>query len=244
MKVYYFKMSKADLHVHTSSSPDALSSLREIFKKAKERKLDLVAITDHDTIKGAKEAQKIAPEFGIEAIVGQEITTKEGDLITLFIEEEIKAGRPAFDTVREIHKQGGLAIVPHPDNWICGGISFRILFKIFNELDGIELLNGSWFGWIKAQESKKLNSSTFNLAAIGGSDSHLAREVGCAYTIFDGKTAADLYSAIRAKKTLTGGTPWAYKDRFFWMLNFPRILYKWPTLPLATASHILKRIFL
>lgn len=230
------------MHVHSYHSPDALSSLRAILKKAKERELDIVAITDHDTIKGALEAQKMAPELGVQVIVGEEIDSKEGDIIALFIEQSIKSGRPARDTIKEIHQQGGLAVVPHPDNWVPGGIPFRELFKIFQELDGIELLNGGWFGWLKSEESRRLNESTFKLAATGGSDSHLAREVGCAYTNFDGRTTADLYSAIKTKKTLPGGTYWAYKDRLLWLLNSPRIFYKRPMLPVLTLNNMLKRI--
>lgn len=231
------------MHVHSHHSPDALSSLPAILKKAKERELNIVAITDHNIIKGAMIAKKMAPEFGIEVVVGEEITTKEGDLIALFIEEKIKPGRPVLDTIKEVRQQGGLAVVPHPDNWIPGGISFRNLFKIYEHLHGIELLNGGWFGWLKSEESRKLNSSTFNLASTGGSDSHLARQVGCAYTNFEGKTPADLYAAIAAKQTFPGGSYWTYKDRALWLLNSPRILYKWPGFPLVTARNILKRMF-
>lgn len=237
-------MGKADLHVHTYHSPDALAGIPAILKKTKERELNVVAITDHDTTKGAEKAKKIAPEFGIEVVMGEEITTKDGDLIALFIRERIKPKRPALETIREVHQQGGLAIVPHPDNWFVGGIPFGTLFKIFENLDGIELLNGGWFGWIKQEETKKLNSSTFNLAAIGSSDSHLAREVGCAHTLFEGKTAADLYSSIKSKSTMAGGTHWAYKDRFLWVVNSPRIFYKSPHLPLVGAYNICKRFFL
>lgn len=231
------------MHVHSHHSPDALSSLRAILKKAKERELDIVAITDHDTIKGALEAQKIAPEFGVQVIVGEEIDAKEGDIIALFIEQSIKSGRPARDTIKEIREQGGLAICPHPDNWVPGGIPFHHIFKIYEYLQGIELLNGGWFGWLKSEESRKLNESTFKLAATGGSDSHLAREVGCAYTNFEGKTPAELYAAILAKSTFPEGGYWTYKDRALFVLNYPRIFYKWPMLPFLTLNNMLKRIF-
>ena len=237
-------MGKADLHVHTYRSPDALSGISAILKRARERQLDVVAITDHDTIEGAKEAKKIAPDFGVDVVIGEEVSTKDGGLIAIFIEEPIKPGSSALETAKEIHRQGGLAIVPHPDNWIAEGIYFKTLFKIFESMDGIELLNGAWFGWLKAKESKKLNNSTFNLAAVGGSDSHLARQVGCAYTAFEGKTQADLYAAIKAKKTAPWGTYWSYGDRFLWLLNSPRIFYKWPALPVITARNMFKRIFI
>lgn len=231
------------MHVHTHHSPDGVSSIKAVLKKAKERQLDIVAITDHNTLKGALEAKKMAPEFGIEIIVGEEIRAKEGDIIALFIEERIKPGRPATDTIKEIRAQGGLSICPHPDNWVPGGIAFRHIFNIYEHLHGIELLNGGWFGWLKQEQTKKLNETTFNLAAVGGSDSHLARQVGCAWTNFEGKTPSDLYASIQAKTTFPGGAYWTYPDCALLLLNSPRIICKYPKLPLLLVNGALKRIF-
>jgi len=219
---------KADLHIHSCYSPDAVSPLKSIFKTAKKKKLDIIAITDHDTIEGAKEAKKMAEYFGIEVIVGEEIKSKEGDIIALFIEEKIKSGKLAIHTLREIHQQGGLAIVPHPNNWFLEGFSIKNLFKIFGELDGIEVLNGSWLGRIGRKEIRKLNKSIFKLAPIGASDAHLASQVGCSYTIFPGKNSKDLYKAIQERLTVAGGRSWTYKDRFLWLMNSPRIFYRSP----------------
>jgi len=206
---------KADLHIHSNYSKDALSDLPAILEMAEKKKLNIIAITDHQTIKGAKEGQKMAPQFGLEVIVGEEITTKEGDIIGLFIEEEILPGRSVLNTIKEIHQQGGLAIAPHPDNWFLGGIPLGVLLKIFDQLDGIELFNGSWAGRIKRKENEKLNELLFDLAPLGGSDAHLARQIGCAYTVFPGKTPDDLYAAIREKLTLPAGAHWSYRDRLF-----------------------------
>ncbi|TSC75438.1 MAG: PHP domain-containing protein [Parcubacteria group bacterium Gr01-1014_30] len=226
---------KADLHVHTHRSADAFSSPRAVLKKAKERGLDLLAITDHDTITGAKEASKIAQEFGIETVMGEEVTTKEGDLLALFIGEEIKPKRSVLETIREVHRQGGLALVPHPGNTVIGGVSLEVLGEIFQEVDAIELLNGGWLGWIKAQESQELNESTFGLTPFGGSDAHLARQVGSAYTEFPGRTAEDLFRAIKNGQTMPAGGSWAYRDTLLLLLNTPRVLYRKPTLAFKVA---------
>ena len=219
---------KADLHIHSHYSKDAVSSLRSIFKNAKKKNLGVIAITDHDTIKGAKEAKKMAGEFGIDVIIGEEIKSKEGDIIALFIEEEIESGRPVLHTLREIHKQGGLSIVPHPNNWFLEGISIRNLFKICEELDGIEVLNGSWLGKIGRKTIRILNDTSFQLAPIGSSDAHLASQVGCSYTIFQGRNATDLYFAIKQRRTIPAGKSWTYKDRLLWVINSPRIFYRSP----------------
>lgn len=233
-------MGRADLHIHTYYSEDGFSSVAEIFKRAKEKKLDVIAITDHNNIKAIKEAKKISSYFNVGFVAGEEIDVKEGDLIALFIEEEIKEGRSAFDTIREIHQQGGLAIVPHPENWIPGGIKFKDILKIYENLDGIELLNGAWFGWLKSKESRKLNETTFKLAEFGGSDSHLASQVGTAYTNFEGSSVFDLYSSIKNKKTSFGGGYWSYKQRILWLGHY---LKRFPNSPFSILYKFLKNSF-
>lgn len=217
-------LGKADLHIHSTYSRDGLSSIKGILEMADRNNLDLIAITDHDTIKGAEEAQKLASDFKVKVIKGEEIGTKEGHLIALFIEEFIHPKKPILDTIREIHRQRGLAIVSHSLNPLARGVSSNILFQIFPELDGIELFNAAWCGWANQKKLKRLNSEIFNLAAIGGSDAHILRQVGKGYTIFEGKDPTDLYFSIKHGLTLAEGifTP---LDYFEWAIKLPgRIL--------------------
>ncbi len=237
------RLSKADLHIHSHYSRDSFSSLPAILKRAKEQQLDIIAITDHHSIKGAKEAQKMAPEFGLEAIVGEEITSKEGDIIGLFIQDLIKPKKSVLETIKEIHHQGGLAIVPHPDNWFLGGIPIKIILEIFTQADGIELFNGSWVGRISQKKIKTFNKAIFNLAPAGGSDAHLARQVGCCYTLFPGKKTKDLYSALKEKKTSVKGSPWSYRDRFLWLVHLPRIISRKPSMPFVAFKRVFKKVF-
>lgn len=235
-------LGKADLHIHSFYGQDAFSSIEAILKRAKEEKLDVIAITDHHTLEGAKEAKKLAPDFELEVIIGEEVKTKEGDLIALFINDLILPERGVLETIEEIHQQGGLVIVPHPANWFLGGLSFKTLFQIFTKVDGVELLNGSWAGRIKQKESQKLNKLIFNLTPTGGSDAHHFRQVGRAYTLFPGKKVDDLYWAIKKKLTLPGGSSWDWKDKFFWLINSPRLLYLSPKLPFEALFRIVKRL--
>ena len=211
---------KADLHIHSNYSKDAFSSVKEILEKADEINLDIIAITDHDTMEGVKEAEKITSQFKVKLIKGEEIETKEGHLIGLFIENFISPGKPILDTVREIHQQGGLSIVPHPLARFSQGISLETLSQVFEEVDGIETFNASWLGWINRKKVEKLNSQLFHLAQIGGSDAHILRQIGKGYTIFEGKPPSDLYSAIKNKTTRAEG--------YFNLLGYLELFIKQP----------------
>ncbi len=82
-------MGKADLHIHTAYSMDGTTSVREALESALHAGLDVIAITDHDQVRGSLEARAISTEYGIEVITGAEVSTKEGHLVVLFIEENI-----------------------------------------------------------------------------------------------------------------------------------------------------------
>lgn len=198
---------KADLHIHSKYSSDAFSSPREILREADKKGLDVVAITDHDTTACFEEALKISSEFKVKVIKGQEISTKEGHIVGIFIKNQIPSKLSALESMKEIHRQGGLAIVPHPTNKIPLGISLKELEGIYKEADGIETLNSSPLGWLMTTKIKKMNLEIFHLALIGGSDAHISRQIGLGYTAFVGKTPEDLYNSIKNKTTQAGGTP-------------------------------------
>lgn len=106
--------SKADLHVHTTHS-DGHAGVEEVLEHAARRTdLRVIAITDHDIIDGALEARALAQEYGIEVVVGEEVSTADGELLALFVERRVPPGRPAAETIAAVHEQGGLAVAAHP----------------------------------------------------------------------------------------------------------------------------------
>src|SRR5512139_3726238 len=107
-------MGLADLHLHTIYSYDGTASVPAVLARAKQVGLDVIAITDHDEIKGALKAFDLAPEFGIEVIPGIEITTAEGDLLALFVTEKIEPNLPLIETILKVREAGGICIAPHP----------------------------------------------------------------------------------------------------------------------------------
>jgi hypothetical protein len=164
---------KYDFHVHSIYSYDSLSPLKHVIKGAKKKGLNGLAITDHETIKGAT----IAKEFttsNFDIIVGSEIKTDLGDVIGLFLSTEIKS-RTFLDVVDEIRDQNGFVILPHPYKTFN-----NIPDDVVNSVDALEVLNGR----INCELNKKArNYSTLkNIMVTGGSDAHLMRHIGQVYT--------------------------------------------------------------
>jgi predicted metal-dependent phosphoesterase TrpH len=101
-------MGLADLHIHTIYSRDGLNAVSAVLKYAADHTpLDVIAITDHDQIKGALEAQEIARAYGLDVIAGSEITTDEGHLLALFIHKQIPSRLSLIDSLLRVGEQGG-----------------------------------------------------------------------------------------------------------------------------------------
>jgi len=103
----------ADFHIHSKYSHDSLMSPESIVKRAKNVGLTCIAITDHGTIRGGVEGKKIARNYGVEVISGAEIKTDRGDIIGLYLNEEIKV-TDLQEVIRAIRSQGGIVVLPHP----------------------------------------------------------------------------------------------------------------------------------
>ncbi|GAC1385088.1 MAG: CehA/McbA family metallohydrolase [Herpetosiphon sp.] len=213
--------SKADLHVHTSAS-DGIASAEAILQSvAESRTMRVIAITDHDTVKGALTARSLEREFGVEVIVGEEVSTQEGHLLALFIDQHLQAGRPAAETIAAVHAQGGLCIAPHPYDWLIpsvgkAGLRSRCAGKQGDSerrdwhFDGIEVLNASisWPGWVGNALAQRV-ATELDLPGVGGSDGHTLDTIGRAFTSFPGTSANDLYRAIKTSTVSAGGQRWS-----------------------------------
>jgi hypothetical protein len=209
----------ADVHMHTTYS-DGTGTVIEVLDFAERNtSLDVIAITDHDTIEGAlrarDEAEKRAYRF--EIIVGEEISTREGHLLALFLTERIAPGQSVERSIEQVHAQGGLAIVAHPFNRVFRhsvqrSVMNRLLAQPEVHPDGIETLNGSFAGIGSSQLAMSLARSVYHWAETGGSDAHTPTAVGCARTIFTGRTAQDLRASILRRETAPIGTFWRTRD--------------------------------
>lgn len=172
-------MYKIDLHTHSVASPDGSTQPQHYAAILENDILDFIAVTDHDSIDFALSLHKL---LGDKIIVGQEITTKEGELIGLYITKRITPNMSAKKTAQAIHDQGGLVYVPHPFEKVRKGLQLHTLEAIADMIDIVEVRNGraltSKYS-VKAATWAKLHSKT----GAASSDAHGRKGLGHTYSI-------------------------------------------------------------
>ncbi|MBF6591079.1 MAG: PHP domain-containing protein [Ktedonobacterales bacterium] len=208
----------ADLHTHTHHS-DGTGSVEDVLAFAQEHtQLDVLAITDHDTIEGALRARELAAgRYRFEVIIGEEISTREGHMLALFLRAPIPPDLSIERSIELVHAQGGLAIVAHPFNRVFRhsvqrSVMNRLLRQPELHPDGIETLNGSFAGIGSSRIAMGLAHTTYHWAQTGGSDAHTPTAVGCAHTVFLGHTAEELRAAVLARTTSPQGRYWQARE--------------------------------
>ena len=174
---------KADLHMHTSYSGDCDTPPERLVRRCREVGLECIAITDHNTIRGAFEVRKLA-DFTV--IVGEEVMSSQGDIIGLFLEEEIPRGLSPLKTVHLIKEQGGLVMVPHPFDTIRRGpLSATGLAEIMPHVDLTEVLNARTILPRDLARCRRLAREA-QITPVAVSDAHTTTELGSAYIEIDG----------------------------------------------------------
>ncbi len=206
------RLGRADLHVHTLAS-DGTSGVGEMLDAAVAAGLDILAITDHERIDAALAARTMARDRGLvlELVVGEEVTTRGGHLLGLFLERPVRPLRSLRSTVAEIHDQGGLAIPAHPlvPYPLCaqGWVLRRLLGDDDPHVrpDAIETFNPTVVG--RYWHSRVVEfAQEHALPPIGNSDAHAAEAVGAGWTTFPGRSAEDLRRAIHEGRTHAHGS--------------------------------------
>jgi glycosyltransferase involved in cell wall biosynthesis len=169
----------ADFHVHTNHSRDCAMQVDELLERAAEVGLDVVAITDHNEVAGGFEAREIADRYGVRVIVGEEVKTREGEVIGLFLEERIPPGLTFAETVAEIKGQGGVVYVPHPFDRLHTVPGSALLKENLTDLDVIEVFN-SRIAYPGFNEKALRFSQRHRLPGAAGSDAHVLPGLGTA----------------------------------------------------------------
>jgi glycosyltransferase involved in cell wall biosynthesis len=170
------RLIDVDLHMHTDHSPDCATPVEVLLATAREQGLGAIAITDHNEISGALEAQ--AKAEGIKVILGEEVkTASQGEVIGLFIRERIPRGMTLEETVAEIRRQGGLVYVPHPFDRLHAVPDYEHLLKILPDVDAIEVYNPRVAIGSFNEEAARF-AAKYRIVAGAGSDSHVAAGLG------------------------------------------------------------------
>ncbi len=198
-------MARADPHCHTTAS-DGMVTPADLVDAAVKAGLDLIAVTDHDTMASVHETQAYGEAAGLTVVAGQELTTRwpaQTHILGWFLERPVKSGMSLEDTVEAIHAQGGLVIIPHPfmPTYVASmqpGMLRRLLER--QTVDGIEMLSTVPMG----ASRRKLLTQFFEAnrerlgAQIGASDCHFgAGDLGRALTLFEG----DFRTAVLERTT-------------------------------------------
>ncbi len=197
---------RAELHCHSIYSRgtkvliEGLNRPKEIVAYAKSLGIKILALTDHDTMEGVSEATREARRVGILLIPGEEVSTKQGHILALGINEPVESNRDILETIDEIHEQGGVAIAAHPFDLRRQGCGANAIYcdaiEVFNALD-IERAS-NW----RAKRFALRNS----MPITAGSDAHMLAMLGHGVTIFpDCYTVDEVIRAIKKGKTKIEG---------------------------------------
>lgn len=198
-------MAIADPHCHTLSS-DGMVTPKELVAAAVKARLDLIAVTDHDTMASVHEVAAHAEHSGVKVVRGEEITTRppaSTHVMGWFLEEPVRRGMSVEDTVRAIHDQGGLAIIPHPFMPVYfGSIQPGMLRRLIEvePVDAIEMMFTAPIGKMRRRMLDAFYAANRERlgAAVGGSDCHFGSyDIAQVVTRYDG----DFRTAIAEKTT-------------------------------------------
>jgi len=194
-------MGKADLHIHTNEG-DGLDSVDAILEHVQTNTdLDVIAITEHDCLEVALAARErwARRDYGFDFVPGVEVTTLEGHLVALFVEEPIPSLRRVEETVEAVARQGGVCFVPHPMSWLTRSIGCRTIERVFAgglRFHGMELASASPTTAFYLSKARRLNEERFRLPWVGASDAHFLEAIGTGFTRFEGRSASDLRQAF------------------------------------------------
>jgi predicted metal-dependent phosphoesterase TrpH len=188
------KLVRVDLHVHSSASFDCPVDPVQVAARCRRLGLSPLFLTDHDTVAGA-----LRLSASERVVVGEEVTTTAGELIGLFLKEEVPAGLTPKEAAVRIKSQGGLIYVEHPYDPFRRHLSEDAIETLSDLIDIVEVFNG--------RSDDKTNRLAEDLCgALGaapgaGSDSHSTKELGLVYVeMEDFEGAEDFLVKLRGGK--------------------------------------------
>ncbi len=198
------KTIRIDLHTHSTASPDGGVTEADYTKLIQGNLIDFIAVTDHDRI---DMAQHLQTKLGDAIIVGQEITTSEGEIVGLYLASLVKPHQSALQTVKAIKNQGGLVYIPHPFETVRKGITKQTLDSIASYVDIVEVHNGRAFFQNRgplATTWARIHSK----AMAASSDAHGVKGMASTYTEIGAKpTQENLIKLLATSRRRTTRPP-------------------------------------
>jgi predicted metal-dependent phosphoesterase TrpH len=172
------------MHTHSEYSPDSRTPLAAQAAALVAAKIDVVCATDHNTIEGALRLRELAPQ-GLRVIVGQEVSTRDGEIIGLFLEKPIPRDLSGEQTIARIRDQGGIVSVPHPfSRNRMYHLRREALDRLWEQVDCIEIFNAR-----EAFAADNRRAEAFakerSIPGAVGSDAHRISEIGRAFIEVD-----------------------------------------------------------
>jgi len=218
------------IHLHTHYSYDSNQSPADILAAAERERIDVVAITDHDEIDGACEARELSERGGsrVRVIVGEEVSSRDGHLIGLFMQRRIEPGLSAEETIAAIREQGGVVLAPHPFSTLCDNSLRANAERVAPLIDAMEIHNAQnplpWQDAAAARFARERGITPFV-----GCDGHIRGQLAPAYQTMPAfRGSVEFLASLRQAKLTFG----RYGPRYFlgmigrhvWDCVFPRRL--------------------
>lgn len=196
------KRVKVDMHMHSEVSPDSRMRPAEQARRIREAGLDVACATDHNSIDGGLRLREIADGFRV--IVGEEILSRDGEIIGLFLERTIPPRLSAEETIKRIRDQGGVVSIPHPfSRNRLNHIRASVLERIKGDIDAIEILNAR-----EAFTGDNLRAAKYasdnGIPGAAASDAHRPAEIGAAWLEMDDFDGPDGFRAALRSGTVNG----------------------------------------
>jgi len=223
---------RLDLHNHTDCSADGLMSAASLLETARSRGIDVVAVTDHNSVRGALQSLELAaadPSLP-RVIPGIELLTAEGEIIGLYVQEDIQPGLSLAESAALIREQGGLVYLPHPyDVFRRGTVARDARGRAAELADIIEVVNGRS---LSPRATKKAAALAERLAKVrgAGSDAHCRAEVGVACVVVEAGPSRDTLVALLEAGRLENG------------LNPREYTLNWGMQSLAPVTRMCRRV--
>jgi len=203
---------RGDLHIHSIHSADGREKVEDIISHSKEIGLDIISITDHNTMKAYEKAPALAEKYGIILIPGIEISTKQGHVLAYGISGMPPIRKGVKETIEAVHKLGGIAVAAHPFR-VISGVGHLVAGR--EKFDGIEVKNAR--STLADNKFARMLATSQKKGFLGGSDAHVLESIGLARTIFpESNSEKELIDYIKEKKTDAEGKSRGIRDTFIY----------------------------